>query len=145
VIARRYRHPASSEAGVAAIEFALIAPIFLILMFGIVIYGFYFGTRIAVAHAAAEGARAAVAGLTAGERSSFAEAQVRTVFARYAPLLTDDPAHLHVVSGPSAEAGLFEVTVRYDLSDRNFGRFAGFLPLPSSQPEVTVVTANGGF
>src|SRR3546814_11537842 len=74
------------RSGVAAIEFALIAPIFLILMFGIVVYGFYFGTCIALAHAASEGARASVAGITAGERANFAEAQVRAIFARYAPL-----------------------------------------------------------
>src|SRR3546814_8901086 len=54
------RHRPFAEAGVAAIEFALIAPIFLILMFGIVVYGFYFGTCIALAHAASEGARASI-------------------------------------------------------------------------------------
>ena len=42
------RHRPFGEAGVAAIEFALVAPIFLILMFGIVVYGFYFGTCIAL-------------------------------------------------------------------------------------------------
>src|SRR3546814_3070656 len=107
------------RSGVAAIEFALIAPIFLILMFGIVVYGFYFGTCIALAHAASEGARASVAGITAGERANFAEAQVRAIFARYAPLLSDDAAHLEIAAAPASEPGLFQVTVRYDLSDRN--------------------------
>ena len=46
-----------AEAGVAAVEFALVAPIFLILVFSIIIYGFYFATYIAVVHAASEGAR----------------------------------------------------------------------------------------
>ncbi len=135
----------SAEAGVAAVEFALVAPIFLILVFSIIIYGFYFATRIAVAHAAAEGARASVAGITAAERQAFAEAQVRAIFANYAPLLSDDAAHLEVAAQPSVTPGLFEVTVTYDLTDHNFSLFSGFLPLPSDRPSVTVVAANGGY
>src|SRR3546814_2260354 len=79
-------------------------------MFGIVVYGFYFGTCIALAHAASEGARASVAGITAGERANFAEAQVRAIFARYAPLLSDDAAHLEIAAAPASEPGLFQVT-----------------------------------
>src|SRR3546814_6253494 len=88
-------------------------------MFGIVVYGFYFGTCIALAHAASEGARASVAGITAGERANFAEAQVRAIFARYAPLLSDDAAHLEIAAAPASEPGLFQVTVRYDRSEEH--------------------------
>lgn len=118
---------------------------FLLLVFGIIIYGFYFATGIAVAHAAAEGARASVAGLTGAERQSFAENQVRAVFAAYAPLLDDDPAHLEIAAAPASSAGMFAVTVTYDLSDRNFAAFSGVLPLPSNRPSVTVTVANGGY
>src|SRR3546814_6174872 len=79
-------------------------------MFGIVVYGFYFGTCIALAHAASEGARASVAGITAGERATFAEEQVRAIFARYAPLLSDDEAQLAIAAAPASEPGLFTVT-----------------------------------
>ena len=129
----------------AAIEFALVAPMLLMLVFGIIIYGFYFATGIAVAHAAAEGARASVAGMTQAERQSLAESGARAVFADYAPLLDDDAAHLQISTGPSATPGMFAVTVSYDLSDRNFASFAGLLPLPSSRPAVTVTVANGGY
>src|SRR3546814_17053304 len=74
-------------------------------MFGIVVYGFYFGTCIALAHAVSEGARASVAGITAGERANFAEAQVRAIFARYAPLLSDDAAHREIAAAPLSEPG----------------------------------------
>lgn len=84
-------------------------------------------------------------GITAGERANFAEAQVRAIFARYAPLLSDDPAHLQIAAAPASEPGLFQVTVRYDLSDRNFSRFSGLFPLPSEQPQATVIAANGGY
>src|SRR3546814_2587201 len=82
---------------------------------------------------------------SAGERANFAEAQVRAIFARYAPLLSDDAAHLEIAAAPASEPGLFQVTVRYDLSDRNFSRFSGLFPLTSEQPQATVVAATGGY
>lgn len=45
--------------GAAAVEFALIAPIFLYLVFGIISYGFMLSFRQAMSQGAAEGARAA--------------------------------------------------------------------------------------
>ena len=83
--------------------------------------------------------------MTADERQSFAEDRIRAIFAGYAPLLSDDDAYLEIDAQPSATAGLFNVTVSYDLSDRNFSRFSGFMPLPSERPSATVVAANGGY
>src|SRR3546814_18834761 len=86
------RHRPFAEAGVAAIEFALIAPIFLLLMFGIVVYGFYFGTFIALANAASEGARASFAGITAGARAHFADPPARPNLDTLSPWLFPYPA-----------------------------------------------------
>ena len=58
---RRQRNTAGrslSRRGIAALEFALVAPLFLVLVFGIVVYGIYFATWIVVTEAASEGARA---------------------------------------------------------------------------------------
>jgi len=137
-------HRLMDRRGIAAVEFAFVAPLFLLLVFGIIIYGFYFATYIAVAHAAAEGARASVAGLTEAERRLFAVNQVDAVFARYAPLLSSDDAHL-AVDASQLDARNFKVTVSYDLADRHFSLFAPLLPLPSEKPAVSVVIADGGF
>ena len=50
------------EKGMAALEFILIAPALFALIFMIVLYSFYFAALMGVRQAAAEGARAAVAG-----------------------------------------------------------------------------------
>src|SRR3546814_652103 len=102
------RHQSFAEAGVVALERPLSGPIGLRLMFGIVVYGFDFGTRIALAHAASEGARASVAGITAGERANLAETQVRVIFARYPPLLSSESAHIEVAAAPASHPTLFK-------------------------------------
>ncbi len=48
-----------SNEGAAALEFALIAPILLALLFGMIEFGFAFQAQLAVNHAAREGARSA--------------------------------------------------------------------------------------
>ncbi|PVG83026.1 pilus assembly protein TadE [Nocardioides gansuensis] len=51
--------PARGEGGAAAVEFALVAPLVLLLLFGIVSYGFLLSFRQALSQGAAEGARSA--------------------------------------------------------------------------------------
>jgi Flp pilus assembly protein TadG len=48
-----------TDRGAAAVEFALIMPILLLLVFGIISYGYMLSFRQAISQAAAEGARAA--------------------------------------------------------------------------------------
>jgi len=48
-----------SDAGASALEFALVAPILLALLFGMIEFGFAFQAQLAVTHAAREGARMA--------------------------------------------------------------------------------------
>jgi Flp pilus assembly protein TadG len=47
------------EQGAAAVEFALVAPLLLLLVFGVISYGFMLSFRQALSQGAAEGARAA--------------------------------------------------------------------------------------
>jgi Flp pilus assembly protein TadG len=47
------------QAGAAAVEFALVAPLLLLLVFGVISYGYMLSFRQALSQAAAEGARAA--------------------------------------------------------------------------------------
>ena len=52
-----------SEKGASAVEFALILPILIILVFGIVQFGIAFNNYITITHAAREGARIAAVDL----------------------------------------------------------------------------------
>lgn len=59
------------DSGAAALEFALVVPILLLLVMGIIEFGFLFQGQLAVTHAAREGARlAAVGRYDAGEVAS---------------------------------------------------------------------------
>ncbi len=57
VLCRRRGH--ADERGAAAVEFALVVPILLLLLFGIIDYGYMLSFRQALSQGAAEGARAA--------------------------------------------------------------------------------------
>ena len=55
--------PGRGEEGVAAVEFALLLPLIVLLLFGIIEFGLAFNTRIQATNAAREAARAAVVGI----------------------------------------------------------------------------------
>ncbi|WP_370248745.1 TadE/TadG family type IV pilus assembly protein [Nocardioides sp.] len=72
---RHVRH-AREDRGAAALEFALIAPILLLLVFGIISFGFMLSFRQNLSQAAAEGARAAAVQLSDTTRTSAATAAI---------------------------------------------------------------------
>ncbi len=56
----RIRDHLKRQDGVAAVEFAIVSMVFLVLLFGILTYGFIFGLDQSMNHAAEEGARSAI-------------------------------------------------------------------------------------
>jgi Flp pilus assembly protein TadG len=139
----------SSDAGVVALEFALIVPFFLLLIFGTMVFALYFATFVAVIHGANEGARASVAGISDVERKGLAITRVQYIFTAYSPLLKSTLVDVQTQVMPDA---MFKVTVRYPLSDFEFGAFYNLLTAVGSgnaaQPqsiEYSVTIANGGY
>lgn len=61
-----------SEGGAAMIEMALVLPLFIALLMGILVYGQYFLLAHSVQQAANDGARAAIVGLDAADRRAIA-------------------------------------------------------------------------
>ena len=61
-----------SERAAAIVEMALVLPLFLALMMGILVYGQYFMLAHSVQQAANDGARAAIVGLDAADRRAIA-------------------------------------------------------------------------
>jgi Flp pilus assembly protein TadG len=74
---RRFRCFLTDTCAAAAIEFALISIPLVLLLFGGITYGGVLASKIALEHAASEGARAGIAGLTLCERKDRAEAVAR--------------------------------------------------------------------
>jgi Flp pilus assembly protein TadG len=132
----RCRHAAG------AAEFALLLPMFLTLVFGIVIFGAYLTMVHGVQQLAAEAARSSVAGLTDGERNSLATSYVSANAPTY-PLLT--AANLHVNAAPSTDdTNVYVVTVNYDASG-SFIYTLPFVPAPSSTIVRSAAIPYGGF
>lgn len=129
--------------GTAAIEFALVMPVFLVILFGILAYGIYFGASQSTAQLAGDAARASVAGMTDTEREAIARKHVSDHAGQYMML---DAAKVTVEAAPLPnDATEFRVSVRYDASDLPIWSFAPFLPLPSKTIVQTAVVKRGGY
>jgi Flp pilus assembly protein TadG len=132
-----------SESGMAAVEFALVAPILLMMIIAVLVYSIYFSAVIGVRQAAAEGARAAMAGMSTSERSSLAIARATAVMSGYTPLIgaTAQPT----ITAAQQGTGLFQVTVRYNITGSAIMRYGGFVPLPAPVIQSFVIVANGSY
>jgi Flp pilus assembly protein TadG len=126
----------------SAVEFALLLPLFLAFVFGMVIFGSYLTMVHDVQQLAAEAARSSVAGLTDSERSSIATSYVTSNASTY-PLLI--AANLSVNAAPSTnDANVYVVTVNYNASG-SFIYALPFVPAPSSMIVRSAAIPYGGF
>ncbi len=132
------------RSGTAALEFALVAPVFLMLALGILIFGLYFGALIAVTNAAAEGARATVAGLNDRERGSLAIQAATTTFATYAPFLQQTFMAVSSQADPQ-NANRFQVSVSYDFAGFDLLKISSLIPMPVQKPAITISVADAGY
>ena len=144
LIARRTVRLLKCEQGIAALEFAVLAPALLALVFSIIVYSIYFTAVIGVRQAAAEGARAAVAGLSSTERVSLAQARALEVMTSYGAMLGGGRQPV-ITAGAGTTTGTFQVQVSYDMSGSPIMRYGNFIPLPSSNVQASVVVTNGGY
>lgn len=132
-----------SQSGMAALEFALLAPALLMLVFAIIVYSLYFSALMGVRHAAAEGARAAMAGLSTAERITLARTRAQAVIDNYGALLSSGGPS--TITATADGSGLFRVEVSHDMSGTAMMRYAGFIPLPSPVVRATVSITNGSY
>jgi Flp pilus assembly protein TadG len=115
--------------GAAAVEFALVLLPLMLIVFGIISYGYMLSFRQAISQAAAEGARAAAVAQKASERESDARAALNQALGSYgvsctgSNLLRDTvTVGTCAVSAPAACAGdpnndCITVTVNYDYDE----------------------------
>lgn len=133
----------AARSGASAVEFALVLPAFLAIIFGIVVFGSYLAVVHGVQQLAAEAARSSVAGLSETERSSLANNYVISNVGSY-PLIA--PAHLTVnaASSPS-DANVFVVMVNYDASGMFFYSLPSFMPSPPARVVRSAAIPRGGY
>lgn len=123
----QFRHDSS---GTTAIEFAMLAPLFILLLLGMVAYGIYFGASHSIQQIAADAARTAISGLDQQERQSLVAGFVHRNAGGY-PFI--DLQGLTVSARDSnADASQFVVSVRYDARNLPIWNLLGGLPLPAT-------------
>jgi Flp pilus assembly protein TadG len=125
--------------GVAAIEFAIVAPLLIMMMFGMIMYGSWFWMAHSVQSMASEGARAAIAGLDPAEREQLARAFVGLQVGDLG--LDSAKAAVEVESTPN----VIRVDIAYDASDHPLMALSGLIPSPPKVIRRTAVVRLGGY
>ncbi|MBO9580453.1 MAG: pilus assembly protein [Sphingobium sp.] len=143
-IANIGRHVLACRRGMAALEFALLAPALLMLAFAIIVYSIYFAAQMGIRHAASEAARAAMAGLGSTERATLATTRAQQVLQSYGRLLSANGAS-PIVTTSTDGVGSFKVQISYNMSSSPIMRYAGFIPLPASTITANAVVTNGSY
>lgn len=100
--------------GSSAIEFAILAPLFFLVVFSMLGYAIYLSASHAVQQITADAARTAIAGLSLRERQHLAEDYVKTVTSDYAFL--DSEAFAVAVNDSPNNPNQFTVNIYYDAS-----------------------------
>lgn len=123
----------SARRGSAAVEFAILAPLFIFLFMGLFGYGVYFGASHSVQQLAADAARSSIAGLDEEDRRVLASGFIERNASGY--MFIDPELLLVEVHGSNSDVTQFEVRVSYDASQLPiWGLFGGV-----AMPDQTIV------
>jgi Flp pilus assembly protein TadG len=117
----------------AAIEFAILMPVFLLMLTGMMAYGIYFGAANSIQQLTADAARTAIAGLNLAERNTLVGAYLTNNAGEY--LLIDQAKVSFTIGDKPGDPSQYRVTVRYDASDLPIWNL--YLPLPLPSPVIT--------
>ena len=128
---RRALARAGGESGVAAVEFALILPVLMTLLLGIIDWGYFFFLSETVVNAAREGARIGVVQSDPGLRNSVADSTAEAYLTNVGIALGTGPNQAAVA--PSYVAPNLTVTVTVT----SFQSLKGFLASPLIPTGVT--------
>jgi Flp pilus assembly protein TadG len=134
-------HFRNDRRGAAAVEFAIVAWCFLLLLLGIVAFGTLFTIYGGVQQLAAEAARASIAGLSDTERDQLARSYITGKIASYS-YLDQRRVTVSTVSGGSP-ATTFTVSIDYDLSASAITPFATLFHLPTSLHRASSIQWGG--
>lgn len=134
--------PMAGCGGNAAVEFALVTPLLLMLFAGILSFGIYLGAAHTLRQIAAEAARASVAGISDTERASLAQGVVTRSLAS-GSMFKAGSVGVAVGTSPS-DASVYTVTLTYDSSVLGLKSLGKLVPLPPDLLTSTVSVRRGG-
>ncbi len=134
-----YRKAFHDAGGATVVEFAMIAPLLLLMLAGIVDYGAYFSTAHAVQQMANDAARSAIAGSTAAQRLSLAEGILNSEHGNYGFMTAG-----HTDLAMDEENTVVTVSLTFTPDNKGFD----LVPLPPGMPATITRTASivrGGY
>ncbi len=114
------------ESGATAVEFVLVLPILLTMIFGIICFGQYFAIANSLQQLAAEAARSSAMGITEAERRTLAETFITNAGARFTFLGPDKVAETITMLSAAEPHGI-EVSLSYDLQGSAVDLAGGFI------------------
>ncbi len=117
----------SDQRGTAIIEFAILLPVLIALLTGMICYGLYFGAAHSVQQLAADAARHSIAGETLAERQTMVTSFVNTHGPAY---FLVRPERLSEVSATQQAGGQLRVRIAYDATWLPIFGFSRIMPLP---------------
>jgi len=132
---------AAERYGASAVEFAVVAPLFIIVLFTMIGYAVYFSAALSVEQIAADAARYSVAGLTPEERASLAQHYIDQVTLDD-PLIERDRLEIEVGPDPKVPEQ-FTVSLSYDASALPIWNLLSF-SMPSRRIERVATIRVGG-
>ena len=128
--------------GTSAVEFAILLPVFLLLLTGMLAYGIYFSAAHSIQQLAADAVRTAIAGLDEAERNDLVGDFLAANAGSYALI---DPGRLTVTIGDKpGDPDHYRVVLTYDASDLPIWNLYPPLPLPSRQIAYSSTIRRGG-
>lgn len=126
----------TGTSGASAVEFAIIAPVFLLLFSGMVAYGIYLGTVHSIQQLAADAARTAIAGINTSERQFLAQRFIDRNASGY-PLVDGQKLTVNVRDSVD-DHEQFMVTIRYDASGLPIWSLYPLLPSQTIERTSTI-------
>lgn len=126
----------------SAIEFAILTPVFLLMLTGMMAYGIYFGAANSIQQLTADAARTAIAGLNEAERNQLVASFLANNAGDY--LLIDQSRVSFSIGDKPNDPSQYRVTVQYDASELPIWNLYLPLPLPSPMISYTSVIRRGG-
>jgi Flp pilus assembly protein TadG len=127
--------------GAAALEFAIVAPLFFMTIFTMIGYGIYLSAAHAVQQIAADAARTAVAGLSETERKSLAQSFIQSSTLNY-PFINRAKLTVNVADDVQ-NLNQFTVTIVYDSSELPIWKLFSFA-LPDEEIKRYATVRLGG-
>ena len=111
----KVRNFSRNNDGATAIEFAIVAPLFILILLTLVGYGIYLSVAHSVQQLAADAARASIAGLSEAERQDLANTYIHT--SKISNGFLDQDKLAVRVEADAKNSNQFTVTLTYDASD----------------------------